>query len=90
MVEKDTLSCVCGTDLKKEGLTRSAEDCVCTIIPRTGKEKDIGFPFKVNITRDKDEPKRQRKERGPMAGDVLKKGSRQVFSIDSRSKSKAK
>jgi len=88
MVTKDNLNCVCGTELKKAGVATSAEDCVCTIVPRTGREKDVGFPFTINIVKDSDEPKRQRRKRGPMAGDVLKKGSRQVFAIDSRSKSK--
>lgn len=90
MVQKDRLNCVCGTELKKAGVATSAEECVCTIVPRAGKEKDVGFPFEINIVKDSDEPKRQRRKRGPRAGDVLKKGSRQVFSIDGRSKSNAK
>jgi len=57
-----TISCICGTIEKKKGLSQTAKECVCTEI-KNGKEKDLGFPVTVNITRDTDEPKRQRRER---------------------------
>ena len=57
---KKSLACICGDDPKKSGLTHTSKDCVCTLISN-GKEKRIGFPITVNVTRDKDEPKRQRR-----------------------------
>ena len=60
-----TISCICGTKAEKVkgfALTQTAKECVCTEI-KNGKEKDLGFPVTVNITRDTDEPKRQRRER---------------------------
>ncbi len=57
-----TISCICGTIEKKKGLSQTSKECVCTEISN-GKQKDLGFPVTVNITRDTDEPKRQRRER---------------------------
>jgi len=62
MARENTISCICGTIGKKKGLTQTSKECVCTEIVN-GKEKDLGFPVTVNITRDRDEPGRQRRER---------------------------
>ena len=61
LVKKKTISCICGDNPKKSGLTNTSKQCVCTLISN-GKEKSLGFPVTVNVTRDRDEPKRQRRK----------------------------
>jgi len=68
MVQVDKiLNCVCPTSaIKEKGqISQTANDCVCSVLDQTTrKEEDIGFPITINIVKDSDEPKRQRRERG--------------------------
>ena len=60
-ISPKTISCVCETRMKGN-FVQTAKNCVCTEINKS-PQKDIGFPITLNVVKDSDEWKRQKRER---------------------------